>query len=126
MTKMHLTVLPLLLAVGVVSNLGANFVGATLSAHHLVEMAQHEGAAFPHGNPQAPPPTFGSRGTAERKCVEFPPRMVQIFELLEIIAGRPLPLRGSNSEMRAGLDMSVPILRNCYFIWGYPDSFTFS
>ena len=55
--------------------LGAKLVGPTLAAQRLVEAAEQEGARFPRGNPQAPPPTFGSMGTAERKCVEFPPNV---------------------------------------------------
>ena len=56
------------------SVLGAKLVEATVSAYRSVEAAQHEGAAFPHETQQAPSRTFGSVGTAERKCVQFPPK----------------------------------------------------
>jgi hypothetical protein len=55
--------------------LGEKLVDATLSAYQVVRLAEQEGARSPHGNPQTPPPTFGSIGTAERKCVEFPPNV---------------------------------------------------
>jgi len=57
------------------TKLGAKLVGPTVAAQRFVEAAEQEGARFPRGNPQAPPPTFGSMGPAERKCVEFPPNV---------------------------------------------------
>ncbi len=47
--------------------LGTGLVEKTLSACQVVQAAEQEGARFPRGNPQIPPRTLGSMGTAERK-----------------------------------------------------------
>jgi hypothetical protein len=75
MLSRYLTTSMLLLSAILTSALGTALVGKTLSAYQVVQAAQEEGARFPRGNPQAPPRTFRSMGTASRKCVEFPPNV---------------------------------------------------
>ena len=64
-------------AVASIFALGEKLVGTTLSAYRIVQAAEQEGAAFPHGIRQAPPFRLRAEtiGTAERKCVEFPPNV---------------------------------------------------
>ncbi len=83
-----------------VSAVVANFVGAIVSAQRLVEAAQQEGARFPRGNPQAPPRTFGSIGTPDRKCVEFLPSR-SAFPLVSRRSGE-FKIGGQIAALKAG------------------------